>query len=1386
MASPYTLLDDYGVPVDDMEAQKAKLRGALLFATQAPVAVAAQLAPAGQDEEGKVGWRLPGVITGAYGGLGTLGPRFANYLGGKFGYNTNLQPLPGAQAASESFADSVRLAENIPHVAPQNEDERAVSDLGFGAASMSLPLPGGMVSNLPRVVRGITHALVPTASKGMEGAKIGVALTGGMNSLEEANRDKILRDAGLDPAQVKHYRETGEMPPDLTQPDTEQTVAHPGTGASVNVPFPTGSATTTTAAVQTPAQQVSPDDDKYETLAAFGRPDIKITTPDFHSEGDTGWKWWEGALVGGGATVLAAPLLMRYGGKVFDPTIKLALRQGDQINTAARNAQFNANQAKVDTGQTLGRVTGTEQGAVRGEAPLPGKAGTVMTNLAQNLYDKNRVLTTFSDATAPPNSGVAKQMEARIGTVNNSTPMMNAIAEQMATGVNKANGGKVMPRWKATLQEIQLRLDDAQRAKLDTTLWAGDELDTRDYKFQQAAKAGKSIGPEADAGFRHNFRDVHSDQLRAEYAAGMNDPAIASVVKQVYALQAAHADHAFDMGRLTQKAAQRMTADRPRQIPSTDVEGNVLSPLAFRDVNSLGWQTPPTSAIDAITQYYSKLHADLRTNALHDDLLRQADAYYKANPQAARAVYEILDANGKPVESAPGRTHTTYRDGVAHTWNIDNSNLHRAFKGNTAKTNMLLNTADSLRRTYQHGTTGMMASVVAQRPFPLINLNRSIAQIATDRMPGTHFGLVDEAMQRGTQYAFGKKVGYRGPDPSQWIGSYHEAIKGSVAVTARHMADALRSPHDMVAAGLRKLKGDAWVDAWANKLEHRYETSNAGMRRAEAASGMASGGYYDRPMYNIRGERGNAAYSPMADVVPGVFHPDGIHLPYTKVKIPGTRGAAASYINMRSWLRDIHQEISDGGNAYYWKGLKRDPSMTPEQRTFQTRQVIGDPSLTGAGKLAQGVEHFVPWINPSVQDAVRMMRNLRDNPVATVLGTVHTVGMGVLASLFSAMLGGKRHINMLSRVMSNHDRAANITIFHDPDNEHNYTQFSLPQRWRMLTPLIYEALADALGFFQLHEGEDAYNRVMHTLSDFFSEHISHNSATGAREGLGDFVGVLQSPVASLGAALVGKQLNEPISQGMKNYAEGKPLMTDMVMDRDKATRLPGQAAGSSFVGSDDANWVQNVVKSVLGISAAGYLHATNFAKRLDLTHDIADAFGGLLTDAGQSWRDNAPFGNMIWGNNVKTTSRSPIADHNQVAWDHMLAMPNAADMQLEGLTRRGGVPVSVGGGPKVSHDPSVVLMVTTVNNYTNRIRQTVEPQLGDVRAQLKDVDNSPYFSAQDKRKLHNDLEVKKNELESQKNLMIEMMNAELSHIAGGKHVHINTFDPARGMDQFHD
>jgi hypothetical protein len=73
-----------------------------------------------------------------------------------------------------------------------------------------------------------------------------------------------------------------------------------------------------------------------------------------------------------------------------------------------------------------------------------------------------------------------------------------------------------------------------------------------------------------------------------------------------------------------------------------------------------------------------------------------------------------------------------------------------------------------------------------------------------------------------------------------------------------------------------------------------------------------------------------------------------------------------------------------------------------------------------------------------------------------------------------------------------------------------------------------------------------------------------------------------------------------------------------------------------------------------------------------------------------------------------------------------------------------------------------------------------------VNAQIKDMNEDPYYAAQDKRNLLNMLTMRKNEIEGEKNLMIMKLNAALSDVAGGKHVNITSFDPKRGMDQFHD
>jgi hypothetical protein len=1348
---------------EEAEYQKGKMRGFGLSLSQILPAWATMVVPRGEDAEGQSHWNIPGAITGAYSSAGEYGPMAANWVGRKLGFQTNLPSLPGADAAGQAFAESAKWAKDtIPQpMTPENESEQRVADIAFGGASTALPV-GGALTSLPRIARMVGSAVLP---HGVGGAALGAGVTGAVGAHEDAARDKILTDAGLDPAEIRKIREGGQ--PDLTQPDTTQEVAHPQTGAAATIPFPTGSDTI-------PDQLVGQSDGKYDTLAAFGRPDIKIMTPDFDTTGRSGTSFGE-AIGLGTLGLIAAPLLMRYGGRLLDPAIKLIAGQGDRLNTATNVKNFNANLDAIDAGKVMGPATVAQAGAVRGEAPLPGKAGTVGTNLAQAAWDKNRVLTEMSNATAP-DTGVAKQMEAEIGTINHSTPLMNSIAEQMGTGVVKANGGKLMPSWKDTLQNVD-NLTPEQTTKLENGLYAGDELDTRKMKFDAASNAGQPIND--DTAFRHNYRNVHSDVLRSAHSDMMSDPATASIANDIYTMQTAHIQNAFDMGRLTQADMARILKQRPRQIPSTNLEGVIEHALGERDTTTPGWETPPTRAVDALTQHYGKLYEELSKNRLDDQLIKQIKTWQDADPSRQRIVNEVLDGKGNPVPTAEGRVHTVYRDGVPHTYNIDNTNLYRAFKGNVAQTRMLLNTADSLRRSYQSGTTGLGATFISQRPFSFISLNRNIPQIATDRAPGTHFGVVDRLMQQAT----GGRVGYRGPDPTHWVGSYNEAIRGSGAVTAKAMSEALRNPSNPVTMALKQWKGDLWTKAWAAKLEQRYQGSTAAAKRAAGAGGVGSAGVYERPTFNI--QRGNrVGYSPMADVVPGVFHPDGIAIPYTKVRIPYTKGITSNYINMRSWLREVHSEISEGANTYYWKS---NPQLSDAQRTFQTRQVIGDPSMHGASVAAQRATHLIPWINPSVQDAVRMMRNLRDNPVAFTLGTVHSLGMAAAASLLSAMLGGSKHLNMLGRLMSTHDRASNVTFFHNPDDEHDYTQISLPQRWRMLYPIILEGLSEGIGSFNARQGEDAYNRIVHSLSDLFSQHISSSTMVGAREGAQDFAGVFQPPPALQAvAAVAGKQINEPIAQVIKNVGEGQKPFSNMVQDTDKAGRLPGQAAPNSYVANDDANWIHQVMRAVLGIAGDGYTKATNFTSRLNLEHGLAEAMSGLVTDAGQSWRDNAPFGNMIWGNNVKLSPSSPIEEANRVAWDAMQKMPKQTDIDLAGLSRRGGVPVTVPGVPKINEDPGITRMVSTINNYHSLIGKTVEPQLTDIRAQIKDLNDSPYFSAQDKRSLGNDLIAKKNELESQKNLMIEKMNGEMSEIAGGKHVDVRRFNPQRGMDQFHD
>src|SRR5580765_320900 len=216
------IISEYGTPYDPGTPEEAEYlhgqaRGAGLVASQFLPAWATMLVPWGKDAAGKEGLSLPGVVSGAYGGLGTLAPAGINLLTRKLGYGTNLGPAPGAEAANEMFQNNARWAQDtVPQpMRPENESEQRVADIAFGGATMALPIPGAAMAAIPRAARIATSLAVP---HGAVGGLLGAGVTAGIGAYEDHARDNLIRELGGDPDEIKGVREGH----DLTQPDTTQ------------------------------------------------------------------------------------------------------------------------------------------------------------------------------------------------------------------------------------------------------------------------------------------------------------------------------------------------------------------------------------------------------------------------------------------------------------------------------------------------------------------------------------------------------------------------------------------------------------------------------------------------------------------------------------------------------------------------------------------------------------------------------------------------------------------------------------------------------------------------------------------------------------------------------------------------------------------------------------------------------------------------------------------------------------------------------------------------------------------------------------------------------------------------------------------------------------
>jgi hypothetical protein len=448
-------------------------------------------------------------------------------------------------------------------------------------------------------------------------------------------------------------------------------------------------------------------------------------------------------------------------------------------------------------------------------------------------------------------------------------------------------------------------------------------------------------------------------------------------------------------------------------------------------------------------------------------------------------------------------------------------------------------------------------------------------------------------------------------------------------------------------------------------------------------------------------------------------------------------------------------------------------------------QLIGDPGTAGAGRVAQRLAANVPYFNVSMQDAARMFKLFRDNPIAFSTGTIMTLALPSLASNLSAIISGPEHVKHMEEGLTTQQREANVTLYHGPGTDPaDHTEISLPQRWRPLYPMIHEMISTAIGAWDAHADEGTLNRTLDMLGDIFSHHISNSTGLAAEKGAGEFLGftVAAPPGMQFAANLTGKRLRPDATEMINSYLEGQPVMNTLATDIVPARPNPGESIYDNTLSNDDGRTIQALMSSLFGIAGNAYTMYHNFTERAG--QGLADRVAGIWTDAKQNLMDTSPWGNIVWRDTLKQSTKSPLEESLDKSWTKISATAGmASDVEKAGLTRAGGLPLLPSGDTaKVPDDPVMRQMYSVTSNYAQLIGERIMPQIHDLKSQLSDVSRGP-LSAEVKRQQVNALAAKIQDRYEMLGGYVNNLETALGKIVGAP-VDIRSVDWTKGPEQF--
>jgi len=1059
-------------------------------------------------------------------------------------------------------------------------------------------------------------------------------------------------------------------------------------------------------------------------------------------------------------------LAAKYGGRYLTPILE----------------SVEGKQAAIDNANA--RITGLESGTLppgpRPEMPLPrGEGGGILTRLRTQAINQNAQINEHIEATAPTQSA-AKSLQNEFGTTTNQSAFQTRMQTQMETGVNAMDRtqGINMADWARDAE----RLTPAQRSQVDLIAAYQNELESREKLFQQAMR---DKTPTNDENLRYGFNAYDSAYLRGEIAKAMADPAVANVANVIPAVNRQMLADGVRHGFTTSADEAYLNKNRPWQMPTVDPEtGKIQSGLVQLDITpGKGPQTIQTGALTAKFQQYVERYRDMQFNARNRALKDNDISNQSVNPNAPRVFTPVeatfVDKAGnkvvKSTEGGSGRDITIFENGKPIKYNINNSGIYRAVTSNVAQQNLFLDGLNSMRRLAQSGATGVSGSIFAQRPFSIIQAARALFDIPFQRSPGQIGGPIEALTSR-----YGLPL--RGDLSFIPGGIYQSAANGAAAV-AKGLGDMLAMPSHPVSIGLRKVLGNQWTDGWSTLLHEQYANSVMADMRSRGYGGGSSFAYVEPQTYSF--ERGGkygvrTTYAnPVANLTPDLFN----RIP-SMAKLPGGRGALATYINLRAMARDVHDGIADGPNTFFYR-LNRDfnPNMTSEDAATAARSLLGDPTMTGAHPAVKAFGRVVPFANAIIQDMDRMYQNFREAPIAFPLSMFGALTAAAAAERFTAMYWGQSHVDHMNN-QSLDQQAADFRFYHSHDpNDH--TIFSVSQRLRPFVPYIRELVSTATGAYQLREDEPEWDRMLGTLGDLWHHHITVNTQDAALHGLTSVADIQVPPILQFLAAVGGKKIESIPRMVLKNIESGESpfSMSQLFTDTDKPSKVPGQST-SNYVSHNDGSWLHGVLNSLnTGLATAYQQFIADPMMRMDAGASRGDAYASAMGDVVQNWKDQTPLLNWVWGNNVRAPTYNPLRESVGNAMHVIDLVGGKPDILDYGQASPGSTEsIVVRGSDKPPADPTMREMWLETGEF-KQVLAPYKKQLMDVEAKIKEIQSSE-LNAEDKRKVVNQMQAKADDAAAQVDQQIRWFESHLSRLVGGKTVNF-PINWDRGPDQFH-